>query len=90
MKAILFTVHGRVQGVGFRYFVYRHAVNLGIRGLVRNRMDGSVEVLAVGQSGLLSEMEKTLIEGPAYSRVERVDKKEILPVPEFRNFRIEV
>ena len=45
------TIRGRVQGVGFRYFVERSAARLGLGGYVKNRADGSVEVLVRGEDG---------------------------------------
>jgi acylphosphatase len=65
-------VTGRVQGVGYRYFVARHAQALGLRGWARNLSDGSVEVQAMGTSGALSALERALAEGPPHGRVERV------------------
>jgi acylphosphatase len=49
-------VHGRVQGVGFRYFVVERALSLGLRGYTRNRDDGSVEVLALGPRPVLENL----------------------------------
>ena len=49
-------VEGHVQGVGFRYFVVDTALSLGITGWVRNRFDGSVEVLAEGEGKSLNEL----------------------------------
>ncbi len=68
-----FLVHGRVQGVGYRAFVWREAARLGLAGWVRNRTDGSVEVLARGPSELLDELRAVLERGPAWSRVDRVE-----------------
>ena len=54
MEVIHFYVEGRVQGVGFRRFVVKHAISLGISGWVRNVWDGRVEVMACGSSVHLS------------------------------------
>ena len=51
MTAYRYTVSGRVQGVGYRYFVLRQAERLGVTGFARNRPDGSVEVVAEGSDG---------------------------------------
>jgi acylphosphatase len=67
-----FRVMGRVQGVGFRYFVWREAESLGVDGWVRNMADGSVEVLANGPTQKLEELERRLEEGPRFSRVTSV------------------
>lgn len=66
-------VHGRVQGVGFRYFVVEKAQRLGLRGYARNEDDGSVEVLAQGRRGALENLLVLLWRGPAAARVARVD-----------------
>lgn len=66
-------VRGRVQGVGFRYFVRKAAGELGVRGWVRNCPDGTVEVEAEGSEGQLDEFEVRLNQGPALARVSSVD-----------------
>ncbi|MBM3135668.1 MAG: acylphosphatase [Chloroflexi bacterium] len=66
-------VHGYVQGVGFRYFVVRQANALGLTGYVRNRWDGSVEVLAEGPRPDLESLLALLRRGPSEAEVERVD-----------------
>jgi acylphosphatase len=70
-------VSGVVQGVGFRYFVQRRAVELGIRGWVRNLPDGRVEVAASGNEGQLVTLEQYLEAGPRHSHVESVEKIEV-------------
>lgn len=62
-------VEGRVQGVGFRYFVYDQALDLGLTGWVRNRFDGSVEVLAEGKRSVLDQLMSALRRGPRSSLV---------------------
>lgn len=66
-------VTGRVQGVGFRYFVRRQAQELGLGGWVRNLPDGSVEVEAEGEEAQIAELEARLRQGPALARVTAVD-----------------
>ncbi len=67
------TVHGRVQMVGFRYFVTGNAEALGLTGWVRNGADGAtVEVVAEGDEATLRELETDLREGPSHARVESV------------------
>ena len=84
-----YVVTGRVQGVGFRWFVEREARILGIKGWVRNRSDGSVEVLAAGSGEQLSALHKKLREGPRASRVDNVDVADVPDVQDLNTFRIE-
>lgn len=65
-------VRGRVQGVGFRYFVLREAEYLDLDGYVANERDGSVHVVAEGPGERLDDLEARLGEGPPASIVERV------------------
>lgn len=67
-----FLVQGRVQGVGFRWFVQREASELELRGWVRNTEDGDVEVVASGSAEDLEELRASLGKGPRGSRVDRV------------------
>ena len=69
-------MRGRVQGVGFRYFVEQSAKALGVRGWVRNDDDGSVEVYAVGTAAQLSELAGLLWKGPRWAEVRGVDETE--------------
>jgi acylphosphatase len=66
-------VRGRVQGVGFRWFVRERARALGLTGWVRNRQDGSVEVLAEGSDTALREFLEVLRAGPSGARVSDVE-----------------
>ena len=67
-----FLVRGRVQGVGFRWFVHREASELELRGWVRNTEDGDVEVVAAGDEQNLAELRTSLQKGPRGSRVDQV------------------
>ena len=67
-----FLIQGRVQGVGFRWFVHREASDLELRGWVRNTEDGDVEVVASGSVDDLDELRASLRKGPRGSRVDRV------------------
>jgi acylphosphatase len=71
-----FQVFGMVQGVGFRWFVARHARGLDLRGFARNLPDGSVEVVVDGRDESLPELERLLQAGPAHARVERVERSD--------------
>ena len=82
-------VRGDVQGVSFRWYVQREASSRGLRGWVRNRRDGQVEVLAEGERRLLEELMTLLSRGPRLARVNGVDSKWEEATGEFPGFRIE-
>lgn len=66
-------IHGRVQGVGFRWWTRKTAEQLGVTGSVRNMPDGTVEVRAAGPGDVLQEFERRLHDGPRSARVRRVE-----------------
>ena len=66
------TVHGRVHGVGYRYFVLARAMRLGLTGWVSNEQDGSVRVVAEGPRPDLDDLLEILREGPPAALVESV------------------
>lgn len=78
MKTLHCRISGLVQGVGYRYFTLQRARALEIRGYVRNNYDGSVEVAAQGEEGLLAAFVKELRVGPRSAQVRdlRVDWEE--------------
>ena len=84
-----FLVRGRVQGVGFRWFVEREAHMLGVAGWVRNNADGAVEVLAQGTSEQLAALRGRLQQGPLAARVDHVEESEAHPKENLTTFRIE-
>ena len=65
-------VHGRVQGVGFRYFVYEEATRLSLRGHVRNLPGGEVEVLAAGPANKVNHLLDSLRTGPPGAQVREI------------------
>ena len=71
-----FIISGRVQGVGFRYFTQRVAVQHGIAGWVRNTPDGRVEIEAGGDTGAMRQFEAQIASGPPGARVDHVDATE--------------
>ena len=79
LAARRFLVSGRVQGVGFRYFVQEAALVEGISGWVRNLPSGAVEVLAEGDVEALERLSRQLARGPALARVENVDVTDETP-----------
>jgi acylphosphatase len=69
-----FLISGLVQGVGFRWFVARHARALGLAGFARNLPDGSVEVVVSGPEDAMPELERLLRSGPAHAQVDQVER----------------
>ncbi len=67
-----FLIQGRVQGVGFRWFVHREASALELCGWVRNTEEGEVEVVAAGSVEALAQLRQSLRGGPRGSRVDRL------------------
>ena len=86
-RARRYFVRGKVQGVGYRYFVERAAEELGIAGWARNLGDGRVEVYAIGSEEQLSELSGYLYRGPRWSDVRGVEQQEA-PVEKLYGFRI--
>ena len=84
-----YVVRGRVQGVGFRFFVEREAHMLGIAGWVRNNADGTVEVLAMGTPEQLMGLRGRLRAGPRAARVDAVDVEPAQAPPNLKTFAIE-
>jgi acylphosphatase len=72
MMVLHFLVKGRVQGVGFRWFVHREASELELKGWVRNTEDGAVELVVAGDPENLAELRTSLHRGPRGSRVDKV------------------
>lgn len=70
-------ISGRVQGVGFRYFTYKTAKELGIKGWVKNLQDGTVETVFTGSPEDVNTMKERLTEGPARAKVQHVEEIEL-------------
>lgn len=82
------TVHGTVQGVGFRWFVQRNAQRLALTGWTANETDGSVRVVAEGPSDALDDLVTALHQGPSGARVARVDATRGPATAAFASFSI--
>ncbi len=80
-------VRGRVQGVGYRYFVEKAAADLGLTGYARNLDNGDVEVYAVGAPEQVAQLSGLLWKGPRWSDVRGVEEQEA-PVVQYVSFRI--
>lgn len=80
MRTERFVVQGRVQGVGYRYFVDSTARRLGLAGTVRNLPDGSVECVASGTDEALETLYGELKKGPPLSRVTAVHRSDAPPL----------
>lgn len=81
-------VEGRVQGVGFRYFVYDWAIDLGLTGWVRNRWDGNVELVAEAPQAALDRLVVALRRGPSSAFVSDLKMEWGEATGEFPDFRI--
>jgi acylphosphatase len=89
VKALLrLRIEGRVQGVGFRWFVAREARALGLAGRVRNCSDGAVELEAEGRDEALRELLEAVRRGPSASRVQHVHETWGTSRERFRGFEI--
>ena len=82
-----FLVRGRVQGVGFRWFVSRKAEELGLAGHAANLEDGSVEVVARGGDAALAELARVLERGPRLAQVISVEVFDLPDDPSTSGFR---
>lgn len=83
-----FFVFRRVQGVGFRFFTLQEAGKIGIKGTVRNRIDGSVEVIAQGAEEQIATIRAWLLIGPKTAKVERVVENNYFDDKVFERFAI--
>jgi acylphosphatase len=88
MARLHVVVRGRVQGVFYRHSAAEYARELGLTGWVRNRYDGSVEILAEGKAEHLATLRQWLSHGPAGANVRGVDETKENPTGEFVEFSI--
>jgi len=66
-------IHGKVQGVGYRFFATRVARRLGLKGWIQNNRDGTVEALVEGEKAAIDEWIEEIREGPRYAEVTKID-----------------
>lgn len=83
-----FVVRGRVQGVGFRWFVRESARALGLAGHARNRTDGTVEVVARGPDAAIADLHQRLAAGPDLAEVDTVEVQELADDVSLTRFEI--
>ena len=81
-------IHGFVQGVSFRYCTLRQAQGLGVNGYVRNRYDGTVEVVAEGQRPAVNELLSWLHSGPSHAQVDKVEYRWEEPQGDLGQFEV--
>ena len=73
-------IRGVVQKIGFRVWAEREALGLGLKGWVRNRRDGSVEVLVAGPPPALAQMIERCWKGPPLAKIESIDVEDAVPL----------
>jgi acylphosphatase len=82
-------VHGRVQGVGFRYFVQNVGRRLDLAGNVSNAADSTVDIVVEGEDGKIADFIKQVEKGPSLARVQRIDVLDIPVQGKYGSFLIE-
>jgi len=87
MNAVKIIIYGKVQGVGFRNFVFLHAKKLNIRGYVKNNPDGTVEAVFEGDKDNINKMIELCKRGPERARVDKIDIKDI-EINNYQDFKI--
>ncbi|MEK4650325.1 MULTISPECIES: acylphosphatase [Niallia] len=88
MKQLHLIINGRVQGVGFRYFVQMIAMENQITGWVRNKADGTVECMAVASSETLRAFVEKVKRGNRFARVDHIEIQESEPEELFSSFKV--
>lgn len=87
-QRLLARIHGRVQGVSFRYFTLRAAERLGLTGWVRNRFDGTVELVAEGEKQILIQFIEIINQGSGMAQVVNIEQRWDQASGEFTKFSI--
>ena len=88
LTARRYLVSGRVQGVGYRFYIFEAAESEGVSGTVKNLPDGRVEVVAEGEREAVDRFEGRIRRGPPAARVEDVDRTDEVPSGRVTGFRI--
>lgn len=84
----LLNIYGRVQGVGFRNYINNHAHERSVTGWIRNRSDGSVEVMLQGKPADVGSVEAACRKGPPMANVEHVDRYPVDPDTIYDTFEV--
>ncbi len=87
-KAIKMIVEGRVQGVGYRHFIYTHAKQLAVKAYVKNLVDGRVEIMAIADNAIISDLIKIAKKGPSFSWVYNIQCIEVSINKDYNDFEI--
>lgn len=87
MNTYNWIVLGKVQGVGFRYFIYSIASKYNLKGWVKNLSNGSVEIMVQGDENKISNLKKYIVRGNMFIKVEEIQEK-TLTTEVFSNFEI--
>ena len=89
MKSVEIYVSGRVQGVGYRYFVVSKANMYKIKGYTKNMYDGRVKIIACGDKLNLDLFIQELRKGPTFARVKNLEISDLTASTHYDNFRVE-
>ena len=89
VQTVKWIISGRVQGVGFRYFTQRTAIQLGVTGRVQNLPNGKVQVIAMGKTEDLATLKEYLYHGPSFAHVSQISEEDLYSEQkEFSDFSI--
>ena len=88
MRTYLYVIQGKVQGVCFRYYAKKSAIELSINGTVKNLFNGDVEIYAQGAEENIKMFEEFLNNGPSFSKVMKVIKEKFEYKKKFSDFKI--
>lgn len=87
-RACKMIAEGRVQGVGYRSYIYTHARMLGLRGYVKNLINGKVEMAVSGESEIIDQFYKLALKGPSFAWVYNIQITELELKEDYEDFKI--
>jgi acylphosphatase len=88
MRRLHVIVHGRVQGVGFRYYAHYEALKHQLTGWVKNNDDGTVELEVQGEEETVQSFIEKISEGPPFAKVTKLETTDIEPISNEKTYRI--